>query len=569
LKVALARQVLTTGTDGGGTEGNPARSEVSRLRQRMIAVLSRELGPADAPDLSTAILLALGKAGSCLSDAEIPGLVEAIKPFLRDANQEISESAAIALGALAHPSPALFLVELLEDSAAARAAVGRAEVPYRTRAFAAYGLGLVGQRVHSPDVRRYIVRHLVRAFESDRTGTSDLGVACIAALGLVHVDTPIAGAEKRSASDTSGGAPESEGAFLLQVFSNHKHGDVLRAYLPVSVARSLRTSPPEFLEPLLATLCPVLDPHAKESALVQQSTVMALGSLPPAGELEFKRIVNALQDSSSHGDKLASNLALISLARITAGDSLATTGVDNTSQVRALLVREIARGPTVTRGWAALALGIQEYTRMKMGGAPSSDARAAIQAALVDHRSPGEAGAYCIAAGLMRDVAAREAVQRILLEGQEDDVRAHAAIGLGLMQDDSAIDPLRKVLADSRYRPVLLRDSAIALGLLGDPRAAPLLWTMLSESKSLGAQSAIASALGFIGDARSIEPLLGMIESKGTSDRTKAFAAAALGNICDESPLPWNSSYALDVNYVLPPATLYEPVGGTGLLDIL
>ena len=60
-----------------------------------------------------------------------------------------------------------------------------------------------------------------------------------------------------------------------------------------------------------------------------------------------------------------------------------------------------------------------------------------------------------------------------------------------------------------------------------------------------------------------------MIESKGTSDRTKAFAAAALGNICDESPLPWNSSYALDVNYVLPPATLYEPVGGTGLLDIL
>jgi HEAT repeat protein len=156
-----------------------------------------------------------------------------------------------------------------------------------------------------------------------------------------------------------------------------------------------------------------------------------------------------------------------------------------------------------------------------------------------------------------------------LIEGQEDDLRANAAIGLGLMQEESAIDALRKVLADSRYRPVLLRDSAVALGLLGDARAAPLLWAMLAESKSLGAQSAIASALGFIGDARSIEALLGLVENKNASERTKAFAAAALGNICDESLLPWNSPYAFDVNYVMAPATLYEPVGGTGILDLL
>jgi HEAT repeat protein len=569
LKVALARHVLATGNDGGGSELSSQRSEVSRLRQRMTAVLSRELGSSNAPDLVTAILLALGKAGSCAPDAEISGLMDAIKPSLRDANQEISETAAIALGALAHPSPALLLAEILEDSPAGRAALGRPEVPYRTRAFAAYGLGLVGQRAHSPDVRLYIVRHLVRAFESDRTGTNDLAVACIEALGLVHVETLAAGIEKQASANPPGVSGESEGAHLLQWFVGRRNADVVRAYVPVSLVRSLHASTPEFIEPVLAALCPVLDPHAKETPLVQQSTVMALGALPTSGDIEPKRILSALQDSSSHGDKLASNLALVSLARVSAADSLASTGVDNTSQVRALLIREIARGPTIARGWAALALGLQEYTRMKSGGGASNEAHAAIQAALLDRRSPSEVGAYCIAAGLMHDSSAHEALLRILVEGQEDDLRAHAAIGLGMMQDDSAIEPLRKVLADSRYRPVLLRDSAIALGLLGDPRAAPLLWTMLAESKSLGAQSAIASALGFIGDARSIEPLMGLIENKASSDRTKAFAAAALGNICDESTLPWNCSYALDVNYVMAPATLYEPAGGTGILDLL
>jgi HEAT repeat protein len=85
----------------------------------------------------------------------------------------------------------------------------------------------------------------------------------------------------------------------------------------------------------------------------------------------------------------------------------------------------------------------------------------------------------------------------------------------------------------------------------------------------LGAQSAIACALGFIGDARTIEPLLALVESKSSGDRTKAFAAAALGNICDDSPMPWNSAYGIDVNYVMPPPTLYEPTGGAGLLDLL
>jgi HEAT repeat protein len=488
---------------------------------------------------------------------------------LQDSNQEVAESAAIALGALAHPGPALLLTEILADSAAGRTAVGRPEVPYRTRAFAAYGLGLIGRRVERQDVRRYIVRHLARALEADRTASSDLGVACVAALGIVHVDPRALGEARVGSSDSASLSRDAQAAMLLQYFTKLQRADLLRAYVPVSLARSVDAGTPQMLDDSITALCAVLEPRAREPALVQESAAMALGSISIQNEAQGKRILAALQESAAHGERLAGNLALISLARVAADTFPPGSSPDAGALVRNLYIRELTRGPTATRPWAALALGIYEHMRLKAGRPPSGESRAAVRGALVDRRGPNEIGAYCVAAGLMRDTLARDVLVHILEDGSDDDVRAHAAIGLGLMEDDAAIAPLRKVLAEARYRPVLLRDTSIALGLLGDVRAASHLWTMLAEAKSLGAQSAIASGLGFIGDARSIEPLLGLIGNKDASDRTKAFAAAALGNICDDSLLPWNAAYALDVNYVLPPATLYEPAGAAGLLDLL
>jgi HEAT repeat protein len=556
LKAALARQIVVTHSDSAGSGSSAAqddasrKSEVRRLRTRMVSVLSEALAQSHAPDVTTAILLALGKAGSCLPEADVPRVQDAIRPLLQDTNQEIAETAAIALGAIAQPAPALLLVEILEDSDIGRKLVGRPEVPYRTRAFAAYGLGLIGRRVPSQDVRRYVVRHLSRALEMDHTASDDLGVACLEALGIVRVDMPAASASK-SATASTDATLDVQTASLLQTFGRQKRSDVLRAYVPVSLARAVSTKPPELVDDAVATLCAVLEPHAKEPTLVQQSAAMALASLTPASEAQQKRIFATLHENVSQGERLVSNLSLLSLARITATSVPNSAGVDPASQARALFEREMLRGFTGARPWAALALGISEYMRLRAGFDPSNDARAAIRTALSDRRGPNEIGAYCVAAGLMRDPGSRDLMLHVLLDTADDDLRANAAIGLGLLHDDAAIEPLHKVLTESRFRPVLLRDSAIALGLLGDVHAA------------------IATALGFIGDARSIEPLLGLVESKTSGERTKAFAAAALGNICDESPLPWNTPYSLDVNYVLPPATLYEPIGAAGLLDML
>jgi hypothetical protein len=39
--------------------------------------------------------------------------------------------------------------------------------------------------------------------------------------------------------------------------------------------------------------------------------------------------------------------------------------------------------------------------------------------------------------------------------------------------------------------------------------------------------------------------------------------------VCDKELLPWNSKIAHGLNYRAAPATLFDPLGGKGILDIL
>ena len=77
-------------------------------------------------------------------------------------------------------------------------------------------------------------------------------------------------------------------------------------------------------------------------------------------------------------------------------------------------------------------------------------------------------------------------------------------------------------------------------------------------------------SLGFIGDVRSIPPLVEMLvdEHDEHSDRARAFCAVALGIVADKEALPWNSKIGVDINYRANTETL-TGVSGTGILDIL
>src|SRR5205085_8114043 len=104
--------------------------------------------------------------------------------------------------------------------------------------------------------------------------------------------------------------------------------------------------------------------------------------------------------------------------------------------------------------------------------------------------------------------------------------------------------------------------------LLGDKELVPYLCDALVEAKGYSSQAALASALGFIGDSRSVDPLVAMLERKQLTDGARGFAAVALGIVADKELLPWNSKISTNVNYRANTTTLTGD-NATGILDIL
>ncbi|MBC8327822.1 MAG: hypothetical protein H8E31_03665, partial [Planctomycetes bacterium] len=81
--------------------------------------------------------------------------------------------------------------------------------------------------------------------------------------------------------------------------------------------------------------------------------------------------------------------------------------------------------------------------------------------------------------------------------------------------------------------------------------------------------SAAATAIGFIGDHRSVTPLADLLgNDRDFTPLGRAFAAVALGLVADKETLPWNSKIAEDLNYRAAVSTLRDQAG-TGILDIL
>jgi hypothetical protein len=313
-----------------------------------------------------------------------------------------------------------------------------------------------------------------------------------------------------------------------------------------------------------------LQTHTRAPALVQQSSVIALGLIADNDADAVDRdALAALIRTTRDGDALARRLAWIAIGRAGARDGAGAGRDEGVQRARAALYTGLETENGLVRPWVALGLGVLEQTRARSGDIVAPDSLRALRGALERHPSPSEAGAYCLALGLCRDVAWRERIEREAVRTQDDEFQSQAALALGLLGDRQSIAPLRRIVLEARQRPLVLRDSAIALGLLGDHELVSFLVTWLREASNLGLLSATAGALGWVGDQRAIEPLCALVESREAPDRARAFAAVALGLVCDKDLLPWNAAIARDLNWWLAPATLHDPGSGTGIIDLL
>ncbi len=545
------------------------------IHRSIVPALLKVLEHETDNDLVTGALVALAKIGNDPAGDESAEISSKLSPFLSSANQEIAETAAIALGILADPQSISTLEDLLLDSARGRELVGGHEVNWRTRAFAAYGLGLIGYRAQGPDVRRSVVHRLTEVLGGPALSmaTPDVAVGCLIGLGLVPLPVD------PSCVNTDESDPDPTHCRRCQVewltdFS--RRGDLktlVRAHTPTILVRLVAGSglDPALKERVATELLRLARGGDKVQRDLRSSAISALGALGDAdGDEIDRRIVTALQEvASTSREQQSRTLALIALGQV-GGRRGGATGVDSETLtgVRRFLLEKSKTGRSSDRTWTAMALGQLERSALDAGFDGSAEVAGTLRTALISTRSPAEVGAHAVALGVMRDVESAEEVLKKIEAVSDDKARGYLCVSLGLMNARQSIDSLRELLLASRYRPLLLREVAISLGLLGDRDLVDDLIGQLHRATGLTAQSSIAAALGTIGDARSVDPLLEMLGDREVNVRGRAFAAVALGIVADKEPLPWNSKIAIGVNYRAGTPTLTDGQG-RGVLDIL
>ncbi len=320
-------------------------------------------------------------------------------------------------------------------------------------------------------------------------------------------------------------------------------------------------------------MLPALNKQSKERTEVVQGCVLALGQV---GDTDKDKvdvdIRDALQKVADDGkDIQEKNFSMISLGQIGGRKGAGDDAEKGVTECRNKLLESLTKGKGHIKTWAGIGVGVMEreiLDNAQAGQTPSPAAKEAVRAALKDSNSPNLMGAYAIACGIAKDSEATEILREKLKNAPGDEVKGNVAVALGLIGARDAIKDIQEIVKESKYKPDLLKQAAVGLGLLGDKDLVMDLVKMLEEAKGYSSQAAIASALGFIGDSRSIDPLVEMLKKKEITDSAKGFAAVALGIVADKEPLPWYSKISTNINYRANTTTLTSPEA-TGILNIL
>jgi len=217
------------------------------------------------------------------------------------------------------------------------------------------------------------------------------------------------------------------------------------------------------------------------------------------------------------------------------------------------------------RPWVALAFGLLGHAWAADGRPLLVEEHRAFDKALARGRKGEQAAALYLGGALSgAPELGREAVG---LEGLgEDRHREHGAWALGLARTHEGLESLRALLPESDHRPDLLEAAALALGELKDPEVVPRLLEVYASCDCLLTHSAVARALGRVGDDRAVAPLIAMVSDRSKPSLERAYAALALGALGDRDARQWTWRLSTDLNYHASPETLFA--SGAGILDL-
>lgn len=556
---------------GERPEAPPAgrgRPRAETVRHSVLPELIRLLGETRDPQLQAGLLVAIASGGRALDPEARAPLVDVIRPFVADDRRDLGRAAVIALGILGAREAAPLLAAVLADADAAHDVVGQLEVPETLRSLAALALGFVGQADPSEDVRRYGAHHLLHGLLDGATSPDqDREVAELLALGLV----PLADrGEPWPDEEDAPGSLVGELAACMAILDDGRAERYVRAQAASSLARLFATADPargEAWKPLVVpALLAQLGRFSSAPVEVRQSAALALGLVGDADEDELDRDVRqALSDALEAPDELTRGFAILSLAQVAARPGSGERPDGARYLVERELLRRLARGRSSLEPWTALALGLFARSLEARALAPSPAISEALTAGLRARHAPDDLSAYCLAAGLTGDPALAEPLAEVLTENGRSDVRGYAALALALIGGPRAGDLVQR-LFDTAQETGLGGTEHVALAylLVGGPRAQDRLLARIEEEGSQPTRRALLAALGRLGDARAVEPLLEPLRRREKAAAERAWVALALGRILDPSDLPWHAALAPATHPTLTP--LRAP-SGLGILD--
>lgn len=573
LRQAIHTDEVTTNSDaffmGAGRQNvskDTRKPTDAQILNDILPALNRALDATDQRDITSSCMIAMAKIGK---DTESIKILDIFRERLKVNDQEVRESAAVAMGISQMTDAVADLVELVGDTPAGRKLCDRPEVDDRTRSFAAYGLGLVGWATSSNDVKKQCFTPLKGILEDKDISDRNVRVAAINGIALLKPDTSNDAAlmvECLDALDAFYGQDLGSGEELIQA---HVPPAIAKLYESIDLESESNKPLADRLEKYKeGWLNELRGRTKKKNILSSQSVVTALGrtTQPNDGKkdtpkLDYEISVALLDYFEKGKDQQTQYFSLMALGQI--------GGEEN----RVGLLEALRKGKkALEKPWAAVSLGVlahKNYEVMGLRKTVDSGVGEQLLRELREQKNPSTLSALAIGLGLVQYQDAADQLRELLEDKKNvDELAGYICIGLALMNDQKSLQAIQDLVKTSVRRPSRLQQAAIALGKLGDKSAAETLVTLMTEGdQNLAKMSAIASALGFIGDRRTIDPLTKMLFDEGLTDISRAFAAVALGGVADKEMLPWNSKIGVNMNYRASVETLTNQV--SGILDIL
>ena len=296
---------------------------------------------------------------------------------------------------------------------------------------------------------------------------------------------------------------------------------------------------------------------------IKRSAVIGLGLLgklaQDEGRIEIAKMLLKAIDKGKLKDSSAQNFAFISLAYLILYDVQAgKTAVMSETKAEETLLKVTVDGRLTQKPYGAIALAlisreITDTTSVKKLGDFRSKALETIRNSFRSGKgldSHARAG-FAVSLGIAKDTLVVKELTKMLSNRKTDPfLRAYCALGLGLIGigTNEVKVAIREALKDRRSKD-LRQQAAVALGLLQDQEAVPLLLKELDTAKTQAQKGLVILALAKVGDARSVAPLIERIKNPREKDLTRALCVAGLGVIGDLEWIPSLSRLSENVNY--------------------